>query len=209
MSEKRAFEKVYEKPDAAIWTLEEPPQILRDLVEDGTIKPCKTLDVACGEGTAAVYLAKKGFEVTGIDFVENAIEYARDRANKAGAEVEFKVMDATDLSGLNEKFDFIFEWALIHHLKSEQVAPYLKQIPKLLNPGGLYLTNSFNIESPLYGQAGERVRKTFLGTELLYHSQEEMEQLLSQDFMVIKKEIIPLVGKGVQQIGNFFLVRKK
>jgi len=209
MSEKHAFEKVYEKPDSAIWTLEEPPQILRDLVEDGTIRPCKTLDIACGEGTTAVYLAKKGFEITGIDFVENAIEYARVRAKKTGAKVEFKVMDATNLSDLKEKFDFIFEWALIHHLKSEQVAPYLKQIPKLLNPGGLYLTNSFNIKSPLYGQPGVRIRKTFLGTELLYHSQEEMRDLLSEDFEIIKEAIVPLVGKGVQQIGNFFLVRKK
>jgi len=113
------------------------------------------------------------------------------------------------LESCTEKFDFIFEWALIHHLKSEQVAPYLKQIPKLLNPGGLYLTNSFNIKSPLYGQPGVRIRKTFLGTELLYHSQEEMRDLLSEDFEIIKEAIVPLVGKGVQQIGNFFLVRKK
>ena len=209
MSEKYAFDKIYEKPDSAIWTMEEPPQILKDLVENGTIKPGRTLDIACGEGTAAVYLARKGFSVLGIDFSEKAIEYARARAVKKGVQAEFAVMDATDLSGLNETFDFIFEWAIIHHLKLEQVGPYLKQIPKLLKPGGLYLTNSFNIDSPLYGQPGVRVRKTFLGTELLYHSQKEMRELLSEDFKILKEEIVPLVGKGVSQIGNFFLAQKK
>ena len=209
MSHKDDFEKIYTKPGAAIWTLNEPPTILKELVETGTIKPCRTLDIACGEGTAAIYLASKGFTVTAIDFSEKAIEFARENARKKGVEVEFRVMDALDLSGLNQKFDFIFEWAIIHHLQPEKVEAYIAQLPGLLNANGLYLTNSFNTESTSYGKTGDRIRKTPIGTELFYMSMREKRDLLEKHFTVLREERVDLVGQGVSQPGNFFLAKKK
>ena len=77
MSEKENFEKVYERPGAA-WTREEPPEELKELVESGKIKPCKVIDIGCGEGFYSIYLASKGFDVLGIDISENAIKYAKE-----------------------------------------------------------------------------------------------------------------------------------
>ena len=56
---------------------------LRSLVESGRIKPCRAIDLGCGAGTNAIYLAQKGFEVTGVDYAEAAIEKARARAKEA------------------------------------------------------------------------------------------------------------------------------
>ncbi|MBI2830315.1 MAG: class I SAM-dependent methyltransferase, partial [Chloroflexi bacterium] len=57
---------------------------LVSLVEGGRIKPCRAIDLGCGTGANAIYLAQHGFDVTGIDFSEAAIEKARARAEEAG-----------------------------------------------------------------------------------------------------------------------------
>lgn len=207
MSDKAAFDKIYSKP-GAIWTQEQPPQKLVSLVEDGILKPGKVLDSACGEGTASVYLAKEGFDVTGIDFSEKAIDYAHERASKEGVEVNFMVMDALELEKLSGAFNFIFEWGLIHHLPPDQVEPYIQKIVQALAPEGLYMTNSFNINSDAYGKKGERQRKTPLGTELYFYTQEEMRELFSKYFTIIREEIVALEGRGITQPGNFFLLKK-
>ena len=120
MNDKEIFEKAYEKPGEAIWTHENPPKSLKRLVETGQIKPCKVLDIGCGEGFYSIYLASKGFDVLGIDISENAIKYAKENAEKAGVKIRFKVMDLKDLSELNEKFDFVLEWAILHGISFEQ-----------------------------------------------------------------------------------------
>jgi 2-polyprenyl-3-methyl-5-hydroxy-6-metoxy-1,4-benzoquinol methylase len=207
MSDKAAFENIYSKP-GAIWTQENPPQKLVSLVEGGILKPCKVLDSACGEGTAAVYLAKEGFDVTGIDFSEKAIDYAKSRASKEGAEIDFMVMDVLEIEKLSNAFNFVFEWGLIHHLPPEQVEPYVRKIVKVLAQDGMYMTNSFNVEAEAYGKKGERARKTPLGTELYYYSQQEMHDLFSKYFEILQEDIVALEGKGISQPGNFFLLKK-
>ena len=49
------------------WNSETPPEALVELVESGKVKPCRAIDLGCGAGNYAVYLAGRGFEVTGID----------------------------------------------------------------------------------------------------------------------------------------------
>ena len=109
---KDLFEKEYEKPIAR-WTNENPPQELTELIDSEIIKPCKTLDIGCGEGFYSIYLAKRGFEVVGIDLSEKAIEYAKKNANENGVNVKFIAMNVKNLNKLDEKFDFVFEWAFL------------------------------------------------------------------------------------------------
>jgi len=76
--DKEIFEKIYKK--RAVWTESEPPKELVESIETGKIKPCRVLDVGCGEGFYAIYLASKGFDVTGIDISRNAIKLARAKS---------------------------------------------------------------------------------------------------------------------------------
>jgi 2-polyprenyl-3-methyl-5-hydroxy-6-metoxy-1,4-benzoquinol methylase len=62
------------------WELGKPRPILVEFVEKGLIKKGKALDICCGAGTNTVYLAKQGFEVTGIDISQTAIKYAKKKA---------------------------------------------------------------------------------------------------------------------------------
>ena len=75
------FEKAYQ--GEAPWDIGEPqPEIVR-LAESGAIEG-KVLDIGCGTGENALYLAERGHEVWGIDFIATAIERARDKAQQRG-----------------------------------------------------------------------------------------------------------------------------
>ena len=67
------------------WNLEEPPGLLVELVESGKVVPCEALDLGCGAGNHAVWLAGRGFRVTGIDLSPKALELAGRLASNGTA----------------------------------------------------------------------------------------------------------------------------
>ena len=125
MKDKEILEKVYEK--GAVWTEKYPPKELVELIENKKINPCKVLDIGCGEGFYSIYLAKKGFDVTGIDISENAIKLAKQNSEKEGIKIKFIAMDINELEKLNENFDFVLEWTLLHHIIPEKREKYVKK----------------------------------------------------------------------------------
>ena len=58
------------------WNLPDPPELLVQLVESGQVSPCEAVDLGCGAGNYAVWLASKGFDVTGVDVSPRAVELA-------------------------------------------------------------------------------------------------------------------------------------
>ncbi len=91
----------------------------------------EVLDIGCGLGDNAIYLASRGHSVTGLDGSPAAIEEARRRAADAGvlnptagsAGVTFDVADATDLSGYEGRFDTVVDSALYHCLDEDGRRP--------------------------------------------------------------------------------------
>ncbi|MCW3995547.1 MAG: class I SAM-dependent methyltransferase [Candidatus Bathyarchaeota archaeon] len=90
------------------WELGKPRPILVEYVEKGLIPKGKALDICCGAGTNTVYLAKNGFEVTGIDISRTAVEIAKQKARQANVSVNFLVESFINLSFSSEQFVFIF-----------------------------------------------------------------------------------------------------
>jgi 2-polyprenyl-3-methyl-5-hydroxy-6-metoxy-1,4-benzoquinol methylase len=88
------------------WELGRPRPILVKFVEKGLIKKGKALDICCGAGTNTVYLAEKGFKVTGIDISSKAIEYAKKKAEQANVKIDFMAQNFLDLPFEDEEFDF-------------------------------------------------------------------------------------------------------
>jgi 2-polyprenyl-3-methyl-5-hydroxy-6-metoxy-1,4-benzoquinol methylase len=94
------------------------------------------LDVGCGGGTKTKYLIKNGLRVIGIDFSEKMIEIARREVSSA----TFKIMDLSEISGLNYSFDGIFMQAVLLHIHKVDVEARLKELVKKLKKGGyLYI----------------------------------------------------------------------
>jgi SAM-dependent methyltransferase len=116
---------------------------LVSLVESGRIAPCRAIDLGCGAGANGIYLAQKGFDVTGVDYAEAAIEKAQRRAKEADVQVNFMVDDLTNLHHVSGRFDFLLDYGVLDDLRLQQREPYLRNMLPLTRPGSLYLLWGF------------------------------------------------------------------
>ncbi len=206
----REMNKVYEMiPLEKIpWNVETPPAVLVELVQSGKLKPCKAIDLGCGAGNYAIYLAGKGFDVTGVDISPVAIKHAWENALKKGVKCRFLVTDLLgDLHEIDETFDFAYDWELLHHIFPGDRETYAKNVHKLLNPGGKYLSVCFNEGDRSFGGTG-RYRKTGIGTVLYFSSIDELIVLFKPYFNIIEAKIITIKGKGIEHLANYVFMER-
>lgn len=112
---------------------------LVQLVESGELLPGRAIDLGCGEGDNAIFLAQRGFQVTGIDFSAAAIDKARAKARETSVEVEFLVDDLTRLSSVTGQFDLIVDYGTFDDLSVKDRAAYVDQVIPLAKPGASFL----------------------------------------------------------------------
>ena len=191
------------------WNSETPPDALVDLVESGKVKPCKTIDLGCGAGSYATYLAGRGFEVIGIDNSPTAIKIARENANKKGVTGTFLVADVLgDLDEVKETFDFAYDWELLHHIFPEKRKKYVENVRRILNPVGKYFSVCFHGKDPQFGGSG-KYRKTSLGTVLYFSSEDELRDLFEPYFFIEELKVIEISGKFSAHLVNYAFMEKK
>ena len=87
-----------------VWSAE-PNGFVVSEVED--LSPGRALDVACGEGRNAIWLADQGWDVTGVDFSEVALDKARHLADARGVTVHWELADVTAYTPEVERFDLV------------------------------------------------------------------------------------------------------
>jgi len=95
----------------------------------------RVLDYACGNGEDALFVAKLGAEVVGIDISEVSIENCTRRAveGKVDERVSFCVMDAEALEFADGSFDIIIVYGVLHHLNLQKA---LSELARVLKPNG-------------------------------------------------------------------------
>ena len=96
---------------------------LLDHEEDGREPPYGTaLDLGCGSGIWGIELASRGWEVTGVDVVDKALERARERVQQDGAGVRIVKGDVTDLGGtaVGSDFTLVLDTGTFHGLNSAE-----------------------------------------------------------------------------------------
>jgi SAM-dependent methyltransferase len=119
-------------------------------VSDGTLKPGRAIDLGCGEGDNAIFLAQHGFDVTAVDFAPSAIAKARQKARTAGVEVDFIVDDLTHLSRVEGQFDLLVDYGTLDDLGLRQRDRYLRQVVPLARRGARFLLWCFEWELSLF-----------------------------------------------------------
>jgi SAM-dependent methyltransferase len=96
-------------------------------VEDGTVRPGRAIVLGCGSGTNAIYLAGKGFEVTGVDVAPTALAIAAEKAHKADVKVNWVLADVVAMPKLGT-FDLIFDRGCYHHICQYNSARYVETL---------------------------------------------------------------------------------
>lgn len=122
-----------------------PPE-LTELVEGPDVLPRgRALDLGCGTGTQAVYLARSGWQVVGIDFTARALVTARHRAEAAGTSASWVQGDVSRLSelGIETGFGLVLDYGCFHGLTEGQREGYAEGVRAVSTSDATFLLNTF------------------------------------------------------------------
>jgi SAM-dependent methyltransferase len=127
------------------WDTGQPSSELLRVLTEERLPPGRAVELGCGTGSNAVWLARQGFDVTAVDLSSLAVERARRRAEEAGVPVRFLVADVLqppeDLVG---PFDFFFDRGCYHVVRRDDVRAYLATLQRLTQPGSVGLVLAGN-----------------------------------------------------------------
>jgi SAM-dependent methyltransferase len=168
------------------WNTGHPSTELQRVLTEDKVKPCATLEIGCGTGVNAVFLAEQGFAVTAVDVSPLAVDRARERAAAAGVQVRFVVGDVLNCPALAGPFGFFFDRGVYHHLRTFDLAGYLRTLEKVLKPGAMGLVLTGNARLPRSGPpvvSDEEIRRELGGLfelvrlrEFYFDAVQEMEE---------------------------------
>ena len=139
------------------WDSGAPSAELQQLLTQFGIAPCRTLEIGCGTGTNAVYLAQRGFDVTGVDVAPSAIEQAQEKASSASVSIDFRVVDLTDppASFLQlPPFEFVFDRGVYHVIRRHALDGLLDTLARVTRSGSLYVALTGNANDPIDAEEG-------------------------------------------------------
>jgi SAM-dependent methyltransferase len=129
----------------------------------------EVLDIGCGLGDNAIYLAQQGHSVTGLDISPTALLTAERRAGGAGVHVCFAVADGRKLDGYTDAFDTVIDSGMFHCLDDEGKRAYARSLYRATRRGATLLlccfcdANAADPEYPLPAVSEERLRDSLGG----------------------------------------------
>lgn len=104
----------------------------------------KVLEIGCGDGYGAVYLAQVASEVTAVDYDQGVIAAARDKYDRPN--LKFISMEAGDLRFEDNTFDIVCSFQVIEHIPEAAIPRYLSEIKRVLSPQGSFYLSTLNLE---------------------------------------------------------------
>jgi methyl halide transferase len=148
MSKKEKFEERYRTGETP-WELNRPDKHLVNIIKKEKIQPCKVLEIGCGTGNNAIWLAEQGFDVKAVDFSALAIEKAKEKAKKQEAEICFDLADFLIKPAEQQTFDFIFDRGCFHSFDTEEDRKtFAANVAWCLKQKGLWFSILGNADAP-------------------------------------------------------------
>ena len=228
MPQKSAWEKEYQQ--SILVTGDDRPQnflvqFLKYLKKEKKLpmEDLAVLDLGCGTGRNSNYLAQRGNTVCGLDIAENALQTATARAKKLGLEVEYRKQSiGRPLLFGEAHFDLILDITTSNSLKSSEREVYLKEVSRVLKPGGFSILRALckdgdqNAQNLLKSSPGGELDTYYLKdlklTERVF-SEKDLKDLYGRYFVFDKlaKDVGYPQMKGVTYKRKYWLaiLRKK
>ncbi len=160
-----------------LWS-SEPNRFL--VAETAGLAPARALDLACGEGRNAVWLAERGWQVTGVDFSKVGLDKARALAQARGVRAEWVAADLLEYRPEPAAFDLVIVFYL--QVPAPDRTPTLRRAAAAVAPGGTFLLvvhDSANIE---HGHGGPQ------HPAVLYKAQDVVEDLRGSGLAIERAE---------------------
>ncbi|MCK2215601.1 TPMT family class I SAM-dependent methyltransferase [Actinomadura sp. ATCC 31491] len=151
-----------------------PPELIALVEGPGALPPGRALELGCGTGTNAVYLAGHGWDVVAVDLIEQAAGQARAKAAAAGARDAVRVLcgDATRLDELDAPgpYDLFFDLSCYCGIPPHRRDDYAGGVTRRAAPGARLLMFGYGpgaFDADLFaGVTADELRARFAGWEL-------------------------------------------
>jgi SAM-dependent methyltransferase len=147
--DRSTFESIYAGQPP--WDIGRPQKAIIDVADKIT---GRILDAGCGTGDNALFFASRGQMVTGIDFLDEPIKRAKQKAVERGLPATFLVKDALVLKDWSDRFDSVIDSGLFHVFSDDDRQRYVEGLTTVLQPGGRLCLLCFSDEEP--GTQGPR-----------------------------------------------------
>lgn len=139
------YEKLYEC-DGYYWGTEPAGFLDQIAALRSPGKEITVLDIGCGEGKDAVYMASKGYSVTAFDITNSGVNKTKRLAMERGVSVTAFVDDINTFE-IDQQFDIIYSTGTIQYLADDQKRVFFEKINQMTKPHGLHYFNVF-VEKP-------------------------------------------------------------
>jgi hypothetical protein len=148
MSDQERWEERYRTGNTP-WDIGRPDFNLIDMVTKRPIPACKAMEIGCGAGSNAVWLAQQNFQVTATDVSELAIQKAGERASGAGGDCTFLVADFLNDKVPGAPFGLVFDRGCFHSFDSDEERKQLAEnVDWHLEKDGLWLSLIGSTDGP-------------------------------------------------------------
>src|SRR2546428_8235435 len=124
------FEKSYRTGETP-WDSGLPSAELVRVLDAGLLPGKTVLEIGCGTGTNAIALARRGYRVTAVDFVDLAVRRARPQAQQAGVEIDFRVGDATRIDP-GGPYDVVVERGVFLGVRTRKFPAILVRLERVM-----------------------------------------------------------------------------
>lgn len=166
---------------------------MEQLFKENSVR--KILDLGCGTGRHAIYFARKGYEVSGFDWSENAVMRAEGLFKARNLRADLRVWDMTRLPYPYEdgSFDGVVANKVIHHAKLETIKRIFGEIERITLKGGFLYLNVPSMEEVLREmKEGEKMEEIEPGTYLPLEGDEK--GILHHHF--VKEELVSVLSES-------------
>ena len=148
MPEHPCFADMYARGETP-WDSGRPDAELIRATEAGQLPGKTLLEFGCGTGTSAIELTRRGYKVTAVDYVPQAVELAKKKFADAKLNIDVRVADITTNVDLGGPYDVLFDRGVYHSVRHENLNGFRKTLERVTRKGSLWLSLAGNAKEQM------------------------------------------------------------